>query len=179
MLKLFFDIILSLLGLILCLPIILFVSLIILIVERKNPFFVQSRVGYKKTEFQILKFRTMIDGEITPIGRVWRKTGIDEIPQLLNILLTDMSFVGPRPLTNSDIQRLGWNTDYYQGRWNVRPGIAGLGQLSPICNAHMSWFYDQTYVRNRSLWLDLKIVFSSFAILFLGKSRIKNWIHKK
>jgi lipopolysaccharide/colanic/teichoic acid biosynthesis glycosyltransferase len=179
MLKVTFDIVLSLLGLLILSPIMFLVSVLILILERKNPFFVQSRMGYKKTEFQIIKFRTMLDGKITPIGRVLRKTGIDELPQMVNILLLEMSFVGPRPLTVADIERLGWNRDYYERRWSVRPGIAGLSQLSPVCNAHVSWLYDQTYIKRHSFWMDLKIMFSSFAILFVGKEKVKNWVNKR
>ncbi len=179
MFKILFDIILSILGLAVFTPVILLVTIVILIVERKNPFFIQNRLGYKKTEFSIIKFRTMIEGEVTPLGRVLRRTGIDELPQLLNVLFLDMSFVGPRPLTLTDIERLGWDTDFYTSRWNVRPGIAGPSQLSSVCNAHVSWLYDKTYVRKKSIWLDLKIIFSSFAVLFVGKKKVKKWVNKR
>ena len=107
MLKIVLDIGLAFIVLIVLSPILALVTLMILVAERKSPFFVQNRIGYNKDEFRINKFRTMHKQKITPIGKVLRKTGIDELPQLLNILKRQMSFVGPRPLTSEDIMRLG------------------------------------------------------------------------
>ncbi len=119
----------------------------------------------------------MKNGEITFLGRVLRRTGIDEIPQFINVLKGDMSIVGPRPLTKSDIIRLGWDSDYHMQRWNLKPGIVGLAQLSPVCHKKMSWFYDKTYILKHNFILDLKIIFSCLAIPFVGKRRVKAWIH--
>lgn len=119
----------------------------------------------------------MKNGQVTPLGKILRRTGIDELPQLLNIVFLDMSFVGPRPLTLSDVKRLDWDDDFHASRWTVKPGIVGLAQLSPVCNKKMSWFYDQLYVKHHNLWLDTKIFCASLFIPLLGKKKIQNWIH--
>ena len=150
---------------------------VIWIAERKSAFFTQERLGKNKTPFTIYKFRTMTNQEITVVGRILRKTGIDELPQLLNILIGQMSFVGPRPLTESDIVRLGWDKVYYQKRWSVNPGIVGLAQLTPVCHKKMSWFYDQLYLKKQSLFLDLKIIIAAALIPIVGKQTVKKWIH--
>lgn len=119
----------------------------------------------------------MLNQKITPLGKVLRKTGIDELPQLVNILKGQMSFVGPRPLTAKDIKRLGWDSAYYNQRWSVRPGIVGLAQLTPVCHKKMSWFYDQLYIKSQSQWLDFKILVCATIIPIVGKQKVKNWIH--
>lgn len=113
----------------------------------------------------------MKNNRITIVGKILRKTGIDELPQLINIMSTKMSFVGPRPLTQIDIERLGWGSDYYKIRWNCRPGITGFAQLSPICDKKMSWFLDKKYLECRSFLLDIKIMLSSLMVLFVGKKK--------
>ena len=179
MLKRILDISLAFIMLIVLSPILIVVIFLILIVERKSPFFVQRRIGFNKTEFVIYKFRTMLNQKITPIGKVLRKTGIDELPQFVNILLGQMSFVGPRPLTQGDINRLGWDADFYNCRWSVRPGIVGLAQLTPVCHKKMSWFYDRVYINTGSVWLDIKILVAAASIPVVGKQTVKNWIHGK
>ncbi len=173
------DIILASIGLILLLPVLIIVTLIIILLEKKSPFFIQSRLGRNKRIFQIYKLRTMLDGEITSIGKILRKTGIDELPQLLNVLLGDMSLVGPRPLLESDIIRLDWTGDYYAKRWNVRPGITGLAQLGSQCHKKFTWVHDRYYVEHASLCLDFKIFCLSIGVPLLGKSRVKKLIHRK
>lgn len=121
----------------------------------------------------------MLDGKITFFGKVLRKTGIDEIPQLINIVKGDMSFVGPRPLTKADIDRLQWNDPYYNKRWNLKPGIVGLAQLSPVCHKKMSWYLDKYYINEHTFGLDMKILTSSFLIPFVGKSQMKKWMHNR
>lgn len=128
-------------------PVFILIVVIIWVFEQKPAFFLQNRVGKDKNEFRIYKFRTMADGKITTLGNVLRKTGIDELPQILNILKGDMAFVGPRPLTMQDIVRLEWNSPFYSKRWSISPGIVGLAQLAPACNKKMSWFYDQLYLQ--------------------------------
>ncbi len=175
--KQFFDSIISLLMLVVLSPFLLLVLLIILGVERKTPFFIQTRIGKNKCTFRIYKFRSMDKGMITPVGRVLRRTGIDELPQLLNILKGDMSFVGSRPLTRADINRLEWNTPFYISRWTMQPGIVGLAQLAPVCHKKMSWFYDCSYIKNHTLLLDLKIMMAAVIIPVVGKQKVKRWIH--
>lgn len=121
----------------------------------------------------------MKDGEVTWHGKIWRRTGVDELPQFFNILKGDMSFVGPRPLLQSDIERLEWDRTYYDQRWELRPGIVGLAQLSPVCNRKMSWFLDRSYIAQQSFGLDMKILASSIFIPIVGKAQIKKWIHSK
>ena len=92
-------------------------------------FFRQLRAGLDRREFEVLKFRTMRDGAVTRAGRWLRLSGLDELPQFLNVLYGQMSIVGPRPLTVSDIERLGWTEGEVLRRWNVKPGITGLAQI--------------------------------------------------
>ncbi len=168
---------LSGLGFLALLPVLIVVALMILLSERASPLFIQERLGLAKKPFRIYKFRTMLDGEITMIGRVLRKTGVDELPQLINILVGDMSFVGPRPLLASDLTRLQWEGEYYAQRWLVRPGITGLAQLGAMCHKKFTWAHDRYYVQNPSVCLDLKILFLSLGVPLLGKSRVKQIIH--
>ena len=172
------DIVLASMGLIILSPFLLVVIFMIVLLERKSPFFVQHRLGKNKREFCILKLRTMLDGEITLMGKILRKTGIDELPQMLNVLLGDMSFVGPRPLLESDLRRLGWTGNYYAIRWQVRPGITGLAQLGSKCHRKFTWVHDRYYVKNTSLCLDIKLLCLSFGVPFLGKSIVKKLIYK-
>ncbi|MEZ7968791.1 MAG: sugar transferase [Rubritalea sp.] len=171
-------IILASIGLILLFPFLLFVALFLFLLEKKSPLFIQPRLGKNKRLFAIYKFRTMLDGEITQTGKVLRKTGIDELPQLVNVLLGDMSLVGPRPLLESDIIRLGWTGGYYAKRWKVRPGITGLAQLGSQCHKKFTWIHDRYYVEHASLCLDFKIFCLSIAVPLLGKSKVKKLIHK-
>lgn len=177
--KRLFDILGALVLLLIALPFLFVVIIAIVLIERKSPFFLQERVGKNKQPFTIIKLRTMSNEEITVIGAILRKTGIDELPQLINILKCDMSFVGPRPLTQHDIDRLGWGGSFYQKRWSVRPGIVGLAQLSPVCHKKMSWFYDQLYLNKHSFILDVKILCAAMLIPFTGKQFVKKSIHGK
>ncbi len=154
---------------ILILPLIIVISILILLESKGGVIFSQKRIGLNKNEFVILKFRTMENQKITFIGNIIRRLGWDEIPQLINIIKGEMAFVGPRPLTSNDITRLGWDTKQYGKRWSVKPGITGLAQLSPICNSRLAMENDLFYVENKSLGLDLKIIFRSLLIPVLGK----------
>lgn len=120
----------------------------------------------------------MKSGRITLIGRILRKTGIDELPQLFNIAMGEMNFVGPRPLTIADIQRLGWDRLNYDSRWSINPGITGFAQLVNVCDANVSWECDQSYIERRSAILDLKIIGQSMLVPFIGKKNAKQLIHK-
>ena len=155
------------------LPFLILIALLILIVDRQNPIFTQNRLGIHQTEFKIVKLRTMKNNKVTKLGGVLRRTAIDELPQLINIIKTDMSFVGPRPLTRADIERLEWTEDYYKVRWEKRPGLVGPAQLSPICNRKITWFLDKSYIDKGSFSLDMKIIFSAGLILLVGKTKIQ------
>jgi lipopolysaccharide/colanic/teichoic acid biosynthesis glycosyltransferase len=170
--------ILSAILLIILLPIILIGIVLIYITSGYPAFFKQQRIGKNQRTFTIYKFRTMKDGKITLFGRVLRKTGFDEIPQLVNIIKGEMSFVGPRPLTSEDINRLQWNTKDHSIRWTVKPGITGVAQLSNVCDANASWLNDVEYIQKKSAKLDLQIVGRSIMIPFIGKTKAKQLIHK-
>lgn len=173
------DFLLAVFALVILLPVMVVVGLLIFLFDFRSPFFIQNRVGKKGLNFKIVKFRTMLNAEVTFLGRILRKTGVDELPQLWNILKGQMSFVGPRPLTQGDIDRLGWDTSYHKQRWDVKPGIAGLAQLSPVCHKKMSWFLDRYYIDKRNFVLDMKILTSSMLIPFVGKGRMKKWMHNR
>ncbi len=161
--------ILSFILLIILLPFFVIISILIMLFMGFPVFFIQKRIGKDKKEFKIYKFRTMKNEEITSLGKILRKLGIDELPQLVNILKGKMAFVGPRPLTEFDIKRLKWHTKYHTIRWKVKPGITGMAQLSNVCNVKISWFYDKYYVENKNICLDLSILFKSAIIPLIGK----------
>ncbi len=154
-------------------PILLLVSVLLLCVQGFPVFFTQDRIGIRKEPFKIYKFRTMKNEAITPIGKLIRNLGLDELPQLFNIVKGNMAFIGPRPLTSSDITRLQWNTQYHNTRWIVLPGLTGLAQLSPVCHRKMSWFYDAYYSKHKTFGLDLSIVLQTMLIPFIGKQGLK------
>ena len=135
--------------------------------------FRQERLGRRRRPFTILKFRSMRDGRITRVGRMLRATGLDELPQFVNILRGDMSAVGPRPLTVSDVTRLGWTAPRYDFRWRVLPGLTGLAQVTEARSGRLSLGLDRRYVARQSLSLDLRLVAVSFAINALGKRRVR------
>ncbi len=148
--------------------------ILIIVIDQQSPLFLQERVGKNRSTFIIYKFRTMKDNKITFLGKVLRATGLDELLQFINVVKGDMNFIGPRPLTQADINRLEWNRSFYDTRWQVLPGITGMSQLlSPICHKHMTWFFDKYYVLNKTTLLDFKLLFISIFILFLGKNRTK------
>ena len=173
------DIALSVVGIITFLPVFLLIPILIRLDDGGPVFFRQARLGQFKRPFRIYKFRSMRDGRVTRIGRWLRRSGLDEIPQFLNIYKGEMSVVGPRPLTLADVQRLGWDTRYYIARWQIKPGLTGLSQLYAGRSAHHSWFYDKAYLKNPHLWLDLQIILLSFAMNVLGKRRVRNWLYAR
>lgn len=154
-------------------PIWVVVSLLTLVFQGLPLIFVQNRVGKGKSEFSIYKLRTMSDGKITKWGKFLRNTGLDEFPQLWNIIIGDMGFIGPRPLTQFDIDRLGWSTVYHATRWVEKPGITGLAQLTPACHQKVSWFYDCYYSRHKSVCLDISIGIQTLLVALIGKKRLK------
>lgn len=159
-------------------PLLLVTLLMIWLIEREKPVFIQERIGLHKTPFNVYKMRTMQAGKITFLGKILRKTGIDELPQLFNILAGDMHFVGPRPLTQHDISRLNWDDTEHESRWSVKPGITGVAQLVNVCDAQVSWQCDQHYLKHRSMILDLKLIGQSLLVPFIGKTAVKQVIHK-
>lgn len=175
--KRLFDFIVSLIALIVLFPIILITALLIRSKIGSPVVFKQQRPGCSESPFHVFKFRSMTDerdskGELlpdnvrlTPFGKVIRKFSLDELPQLLNVLKGDMSFVGPRPLL---MEYLDLYDERQKKRHDVRPGITGWAQVNGR-NA-ISWEqkfeYDVWYVENRSFWLDIKILFMTVMKVF-------------
>ncbi|SMC69956.1 sugar transferase [Moheibacter sediminis] len=177
-LKRLFDFFAALLGLILLSPIFIFVMIGLFLANQGKPFFFQLRPGKNERMFKIVKFKTMNDKKdanenllsdaerLTKIGNFVRKTSLDEVPQLLNVLKGDMSLIGPRPLLT---QYLPLYNDVQKRRHEVRPGITGWAQVNGR-NA-ISWEqkfeFDVWYVDNVSFQLDIKILFLTFKKVFV------------
>jgi len=141
--------------------------------------FRQARVGYRRRPFDILKFRSMRDGRVTRVGRLLRATGLDELPQFVNILRGDMSAVGPRPLTAEDIARLGWNGPAFDVRWACRPGLTGLAQLVGARADDDSLALDRIHATRWSPLLDCRLIAWSFAVNAFGKTRVRRWLRRR
>ncbi len=166
------DFILALVGLILALPVLLIVAILIRTKLGSPIFFRQSRVGLNGEIFEMIKFRTMKDayntnGEplpdserLTSFGQFLRKTSLDELPELINVLKGDMSLVGPRPLL---VEYLPLYSEEQMRRHHVRPGITGYAQVNGRNN--ISWAkkfeLDIYYVNHFSLYLDIKILWQT------------------
>jgi lipopolysaccharide/colanic/teichoic acid biosynthesis glycosyltransferase len=160
-------------GLLAFSPVMAVVAAAILLEDGWPVLFRQTRLGRGRRAFTILKFRSMRDGRITQVGRILRATGLDELPQFVNVLRGEMSAVGPRPLTESDVIRLGWTAPRYDFRWRVLPGLTGLAQVTEARSGPLSLELDRRYVSRQNLWLDVRLVAISFAINALGKSRVR------
>ncbi|PLX07152.1 MAG: hypothetical protein C0596_12215 [Marinilabiliales bacterium] len=158
---------------ILSFPLSFLIFLILKIFGKGPAIFKQIRIGKDKKEFIIYKFRTMTNNKVTFFGKILRKLGLDELPQLLNIIKGEMAFVGPRPLTQFDIDRLEWNDKRYIDRWSVKPGITGQAQLITICDKNLSIKEDLEYIKNKSVSLDIKIILKSIIIPIIGKRKMK------
>ena len=171
--KRLFDLVGAAAGLLAFSPAMAVIAAAILLEDGWPVLFRQERLGRGRRPFTILKFRSMRDGRITRVGRMLRATGLDELPQFINILRGDMSAVGPRPLTGSDIARLGWSDPRYDFRWRVRPGLTGLAQVTEARSGRLSIALDGRYVARQSLSLDVRLVAVSFAINALGKTRVR------
>lgn len=167
--KRFADFFVALVLFTVLLPLFLFISLLLFITNKGQVFFIQERPGYKEKIFKIIKFKTMRDAydaqgrllpdeeRLTAVGRFVRKTSLDEIPQLINVIKGDMSFVGPRPLL---VQYLPLYNAWQRRRHDVKPGITGWAQVNG--RNDISWDekfrLDLYYVENQSFFLDLKIL---------------------
>lgn len=184
--KRLFDIVLSLLLMLFLAPLLLIMAILCVFLQGRPIMFLQARlaVGHsmdETKEFLIWKFRTMNKqgNEITRLGKFMRPLGIDELPQLWNILKGDMSFIGPRPLTQSDVIRLEWDLETYNIRWAAKPGLVGLAQFSPVCDKDISFSLDKQYIEQQSLWLDMRIFAWAALVPLLGKQRIIAHFNKR
>lgn len=182
------DILFSIFVLIVLFPIWVLVAILIKLTSEGPIFFIQDRPGKNKNIFKVYKFRTMKPGSermikgkevlndddrVTKIGKFLRRTKIDEIPQVINILKGDMSLVGPRP------ERIASLDDYDEEiskRLNVRPGITGLAQVSGNIYLDLNdrYRFDVYYVEHYSFLLDIKIIVRTFLVVILGEDRFKN-----
>lgn len=190
--KRFFDIFFSVLALIVLCPLFIIISVVIMIHDRNlKPFFIQNRCGRNGKQFKFYKFRTMcVDAEskleqlqeknemdgpvfkitedprITKIGKVLRATGIDELPQLWNILKGDMSFVGPRPPIPKEVEQY---SDTDRLRLLVKPGLTCYWQVQPKRNSisFEKWMeLDRKYIQQRSFWVDIKLILKTAVSIF-------------
>lgn len=171
------DIIMAGFGLIILSPVFIVLTIILFFKNKKKPFFYQSRPGKDEKIFNIIKFKSMTDStdangvllpnemRITKTGAFIRKTSLDEIPQLLNVIKGDMSLVGPRPLRT---HYLPYYTEEERLRHSVRPGITGLAQISG--RNLLTWDdrlqMDVAYVKKMSFLLDMKIMLKTAAKVF-------------
>lgn len=177
-LKRLLDFLAAFFGLLVLSPVFIVVTIGLYIANKGKPFFFQERPGKDEKVFKIVKFKTMTDetdangnllpdaDRLTKIGQFVRKTSLDEIPQLINVLIGDMSLIGPRPLL---VQYLLLYNDTQKRRHNVRPGISGWAQVNGR-NA-ISWEqkfeYDVWYVDHISFLLDAKILFLTIKKVFI------------
>lgn len=176
-LKRLFDFILSLIGFTILLPVFLVVTGLLYFANQGKPFFLQPRPGKNGRIFRVIKYKTMNDLKdtqgnllpdevrLTPVGKFVRKTSLDEIPQLLNVIKGDMSLIGPRPLL---VEYLPLYNEEQQRRHEVRPGITGWAQVNGrnAISWNQKFQYDVWYVENISPWLDLKIIFLTIFKIF-------------
>ncbi len=176
--KKYFDGLAVTVGLILIGWVLVLIALSIWLLDGRPILFRQQRIGLNKQPFSIYKFRTMQNEVVTKSGKFLRQTGLDELAQILNILQGDMSVVGPRPLTQADITRLGWDDAYHAKRWAIKPGITGLAQLYGGRSAKLSWQMDRVYQAQMSWWLDTRIVLWSLMVNVLGKKRVRQFLIK-
>ena len=171
------DRVVALIALVVLSPVILIVTILLLVANNGKPFFFQPRAGFKGRIFRIIKFKTMNDrkdanGELLPdadrltaVGRFVRKTSLDELPQLLNVIKGDMSIVGPRPLL---VEYLPLYNATQARRHDVKPGITGWAQVNGR-NA-ISWTlkfeYDVYYVEHISFAFDIRIIWRTLSKVF-------------
>ncbi len=154
-------------------PLMLLLCFLCLIFQGRPVFFLQYRLGLNKEMFNIYKLRTMKDNQVTHLGRLLRASSLDELPQLINIIKDDMAFIGPRPLTSYDVKRLKWDNSTYDIRWSILPGLTGLSQTSSICSRENTWNLDKHYCLNKSITMNIKIIFSTVFKGFKSKRGTK------
>ncbi|MGD9851809.1 MAG: sugar transferase [Nitrospirales bacterium] len=197
LIKRILDLIIAVPSLILLSPFLAFIAAVIKFTSPGPVFFIQERVGLNKRVFPLIKFRTMVQGaellqaelehlnevdgaafkithdpRVTPLGRLLRKTSIDELPQLINVIKGDMSLVGPRPLPIRDL--LEFNEDWHRRRFCVRPGLTCLWQVSGRSTISFSrWMeLDIQYIDKWTLWLDVKILFKTIPAVMKGSGAV-------
>ncbi|MCP9819472.1 sugar transferase [Synechococcus sp. Cruz-9H2] len=190
-LKRYADVMVSLLLLLICTPVLAFAAVLIRLNDGGPVLYRQWRTGLQGKRFEVIKLRTMVpdaedegeaiwsgpnDGRITPVGQWLRRTRLDELPQLINVLRGEMSLIGPRPERpelETDLERRIPN---YRLRHWIRPGLSGWAQVnmpysSTMEDAELKLSYDLFYLRNSSVWLDLLILFKTIKIVLKAAGR--------
>ena len=203
------DILISLVALISLLPLFIPIIILLRLTAEGEVFYLQERIGINNSRFHILKFATMLknsinmgtksitlqnDFRVTKVGKFLRKTKINELPQLINILKGDISIVGPRPLVAKTFE--AYNKEIQSKIYNVKPGLTGLGSvvfrdeesmISAVANENPHEFYKRViaphkgelelwYQKNKSFFLDLQLIFLTAWVIIFPKSQIyKRW----
>jgi undecaprenyl phosphate N,N'-diacetylbacillosamine 1-phosphate transferase len=181
--KRFTDLLFATILILLLSPIFLLLSIFILIDSKGGVFFLQDRIGLNRKKFRIIKFRTMVknaestgtgiftnknDDRITNFGNFLRKYSLDELPQIFNVFKGEMSIVGPRPPVLFHPYKIDQYPEEYVKRFNFKPGITGLAQISGRTN--ITWeerfVFDLKYINNYSILLDVKILFTTVKNIF-------------
>lgn len=182
--KRLFDILLSLIGIVVASPILLIIYILVLIFMGFPAIFKQERPGKNEKIFHLYKFRTMTNKKdkkgkllpdekrLTKFGKFLRKTSLDELPELFNILFGQMSFIGPRPLL---VEYLDYYTEEEHHRHDVTPGLTGWAQVNGrnLLNWNQRFQYDLEYVNNLTFKMDLKVIFKTFKVV-LGREGISD-----
>ena len=197
--KSIFDVLFSLISLIICFPFFILIALLIKLSSRGPIFFIQERIGLNNKVFKCIKFRTMHpeaedmlenliqnneelmkefeenhkfkkDPRITKIGKFLRETSLDEIPQFLNVLKMEMSIVGPRPIVSDELDKYGSSISKVL---SIKPGITGLWQVSGRNNLTYKKrvFLDLLYVNNINFLTDLRIIIRTFGVILFPGDR--------
>lgn len=187
--KRLFDIVSSFLGLLFLSPVFLIVYIMLKVQNEGSVIFSQERIGYKGKPFNIYKFRTMrVDSErngkpqlatkgderLTKVGRFLREHHLDELPQLFNVFIGDMSFVGPRPERQFFIDKIRKENPNYDYVFMMRPGLTSMatiynGYTDTMEKMLIRLDMDLEYLRTRSLWVDAKLIFVTFFYIINGK----------
>ncbi|GJQ58695.1 MAG: sugar transferase [Candidatus Scalindua sp. AMX11] len=183
------DYLVSIMGLLLLTPLFIVVGIVTKLTSEGPVFYTQERVGKGGRLFEIIKFRTMYtdaelktgpiwagrdDPRITPFGRFLRKTHIDELPQLINVIMGEMSIIGPRPERPFFVKEFKENIHGYTKRLAVKPGITGLAQCyhkydETIQDVQIKLNYDVLYIKKMCMLLDLKILLLTVKVSVLGE----------
>jgi len=197
--KRFGDVVFALVALVLASPLFVLITLLVKLSSAGPIFYVQERVGRNYRRFGCIKFRTMYseaddlllnlldkspelkieferdfklrkDPRITPVGMFMRRSSLDELPQFINIIMGDMSLVGPRPIVEKEIPKYG---DFMDTIVSVRPGLTGLWQVSGRNNLSYNRRVqlDFIYATNRSLLLDIRVILRTFGVLLFPRDR--------
>ncbi len=172
------DVVLGSAGLLASAPVVAVAAFAIALDDGAPVLFRQARVGRHGEPFTVFKLRTMRDGKATRVGRWLRSLGVDELPQLLNVLRGDMSLVGPRPLTSSEVRRLGWDHPRFAFRFQVAPGLTGPIQVLGAVSAADSEALERAYLRLGGIDTDLAILGASAVILVAGRDRVHDLLRR-